>query len=538
MSNSRRSYWKTMVLGIAAITLAPISTAWPGIYCVSDAVDLQTALNTAASSADDDEIRMQLGTYFGEFRYLSGNDGDLRILGGYNASDCTSRILDPSTYTILDGSALVRPLWFSAYPTLTNITINGVTLRNGDSTTSGAGGGLFVSTGGSVNISSSEITNNNGGGGAYINAAGGVTLENNLIDSNVSSSSGGGLSIWVGSGGIGAGGPIKIAGNTISNNSASSGGGVFIDCPAGCVLSFLSNTLVGNIAESMAGGGGLHQVGGSTGYPTVATYSNNLIAANVATASLSHGGGLAAQLGDFSSLIITNNTVTDNGADSRGGVDIGGYPTDAAVVDIRNNIIWNNAATDGLGGDLWLNFFTTDFSLVTLLKNDFDWSRFDINDFLSQLTIDPSNLNNEDPLFVDPLVVGVDPLFVDGVLVYPDYHISTSTSPVIDAGDNGAPGLPALDLDGNDRIVDGDGDGVAVVDMGTYEREAMSCSVYLDKKSCQSDASCTWEGRPNTGLCVEAPPPVDCSAYDGDRAACKGQPSCRWSPKDNLCLTK
>lgn len=42
-------------------------------------------------------------------------------------------------------------------------------------------------------------------------------------------------------------------------------------------------------------------------------------------------------------------------------------------------------------------------------------------------------------------------------------------SPAIDAGDNAAPDLPTLDLAGKPRIVDGNHDGVAIIDMGAYE---------------------------------------------------------------------
>jgi hypothetical protein len=62
--------------------------------------------------------------------------------------------------------------------------------------------------------------------------------------------------------------------------------------------------------------------------------------------------------------------------------------------------------------------------------------------------------------------IDADPRFVD-----PDngnYRLGPD-SPCIDAGTNAAPGLPAYDLEGDDRIVDGDGDGTAIVDMGAYE---------------------------------------------------------------------
>ena len=42
-------------------------------------------------------------------------------------------------------------------------------------------------------------------------------------------------------------------------------------------------------------------------------------------------------------------------------------------------------------------------------------------------------------------------------------------SPAIDAGDNQAAALLTTDIDGNDRILDGNGNGVAVVDMGVDE---------------------------------------------------------------------
>jgi hypothetical protein len=43
------------------------------------------------------------------------------------------------------------------------------------------------------------------------------------------------------------------------------------------------------------------------------------------------------------------------------------------------------------------------------------------------------------------------------------------TSPAIDAGDNSVPDLPATDIIGNSRIVDGYLDTIAQVDSGAYE---------------------------------------------------------------------
>lgn len=67
-----------------------------------------------------------------------------------------------------------------------------------------------------------------------------------------------------------------------------------------------------------------------------------------------------------------------------------------------------------------------------------------------------------------PTDVLADPLFVD--VTADDYRLAAS-SPAIDAGTNTPTGgaLPPLDFDGQSRIVDGDGNTTAVVDIGAFE---------------------------------------------------------------------
>jgi len=62
--------------------------------------------------------------------------------------------------------------------------------------------------------------------------------------------------------------------------------------------------------------------------------------------------------------------------------------------------------------------------------------------------------------------IDCDPRFADAGSG--EYHLSCGSC-CIDAGTNDTPSLPPTDLDGNDRIVDGDFDDVATVDMGAYE---------------------------------------------------------------------
>jgi parallel beta-helix repeat protein len=61
---------------------------------------------------------------------------------------------------------------------------------------------------------------------------------------------------------------------------------------------------------------------------------------------------------------------------------------------------------------------------------------------------------NANPLWVDP---------ANG-----DFHLAAG-SPCIDAGTNDAPYLPPYDFEGDPRVMDGDGDGDAIVDMGVDE---------------------------------------------------------------------
>jgi hypothetical protein len=69
-----------------------------------------------------------------------------------------------------------------------------------------------------------------------------------------------------------------------------------------------------------------------------------------------------------------------------------------------------------------------------------------------------------DPLFIEPGYWDANGIWIDG-----DYHLLPN-SPCIDAGDpNYIAGPNETDLDRKPRVLDGDNDGVPVVDMGAYE---------------------------------------------------------------------
>ncbi len=85
--------------------------------------------------------------------------------------------------------------------------------------------------------------------------------------------------------------------------------------------------------------------------------------------------------------------------------------------------------------------------------------------------------------------ISVDPMFVDPAAE--DYRL-VEGSPVIDAGTNDAPSLPAVDFDGNLRIVDGNFDGWAVADMGAFEFQVVHAEVEINPKTLNLDSKGEW----------------------------------------------
>jgi len=381
-----------MIIVIPFIYLA--GNAFGMDYCVSDETGFYEALALADSNGLDDTIKVEQGTYMGNFKYhpYSGETNSITILGGYT-SGCGGRVLDPAN-TILDGGETdERVLEIYTPFTGASMYVEGFTIRNGNCEFSG--GGIYAYT-------STDST-----------TGGTITIKHNIISENTAAYSGG---IFANNNTItGTTGTIVISDNIVINNTAASSsvGGIYANANA---------TDAGNAGDVIL--------------------VNNIVSGN--TVSSGNSGGVFAEASSWSgtpgTVTITNNTITGNTASSNGG---GLSFLRVGTVNCYNNIVTGNTAS--LGSD------------ISIIGTPASGTANGFNNNYSGIF---NSWNNEGGN------IDADPLFVNESAG--NYSLRPK-SLCIDAGDNAAPQIPGSDIEGNDRIIDGNHDGIADVDMGAVE---------------------------------------------------------------------
>jgi hypothetical protein len=317
---------------------------------------------------------------------------------------------------VLDGDGSGSVLILSASDMLADFVIDGLILQNGYLLWAG-GFEFHAEISGSVVLSNSIISDNTDedyGQGVAIFGADVVELSNNNI-SHGNNTRGSGVWIY-------RAGSVILRGNRIENNHAAvDGGGIFALESETVVLD--SNIISGNRG---AAAGGAQIADASTIIVT-----NNIFSFNDGPNS----GGLNISGAEIVNVVITNNTFYNN----RGWLSCGGglnlqihsvtAPT-TAFAKIYNNIFWMNVNQSG--NDLCLYNRSPDH--VVLYNNNFDHSSEGIW-MMTAFPIDSSNLDKEDPYFVDP--------------ANEDYHL-TGISPCVDAGTYHQD-APGYDIDGDSR---------------------------------------------------------------------------------------
>ncbi|MBU0496440.1 MAG: right-handed parallel beta-helix repeat-containing protein [Candidatus Thermoplasmatota archaeon] len=136
----------------------------------------------------------------------------------------------------------------------------------------------------------------------------------------------------------------------------------------------------------------------------------------------------------------------------------GGYYNDDCETTVTNCLFYNNVASTRDGGGMYITG-----SSKPIVTNCIIWDNTP-DEIYGQPQVTYSDVNGSFPGVGN---IDLEPLFKDTTTA--DFHLQQS-SPCIDAGNNFAPSLPNIDFEGDPRIMDGNNDGVEIVDMGIDER--------------------------------------------------------------------
>ncbi len=290
----------------------------------------------------------------GALAALSGltiTGGDATDAGGGVFNDdgqlvMTSAVVRDNAADGNDGSPVAGGLatWYGGTTTLSDCTISGNGVLNGDT---GSSGGIYNGTTDTLIMTDCTISNNSAtgfGGGLY--NAGKATLTDVTISGNTA---------FVGGGGLINTGTLAMVGCTISGNSAGGGGGLM--AYRGGNITLTNCTISGNSAAggslSAGSGGGAWNFGGTLAF-TNCTLSGNSAGGSggglengmsgspaVATAGATTAGGTRGVSDDQNMTSLTNCTVSGNTA-----YDTGGGVANYGALSLTNTIVAGNNGGD------------------------------------------------------------------------------------------------------------------------------------------------------------------------------------------------
>lgn len=259
----------------------------------------------------------------------------------------------------------------------------------------------------SPSLSGSMFYQNTGhyGAGMYNMNSSPILLRTNFVE-NTAWNEGGGMRNYASS-------PVLTQCTFLGNISDYHGGALYNKTNSAPVLvncSLLDNT-------SGFNGGGMHN------YEASPTLINCTISGNHADY---YGGGM--YIDRSSSPLLTNCIISGNSADWGAGI----YINDNSTPRLTNCILW---------GDTPDEIFTSS-STAVITYSDVQGGYVGVGNL------------NVDPGWVDPANA--------------NFHLSPG-SPCMEVGNNAAPELPTHDFEGHPRVIDGDEDGTATVDLGVDE---------------------------------------------------------------------
>jgi hypothetical protein len=235
------------------------------------------------------------------------------------------------------------------------IFVGGGSLTVTDSIISGnrctySGGGMFAS--GNVTVTGSVISNNMAGagwngGGMYASGAGMVAVTESIVRDNAAASGGG---IYRTSG------RLTVTDSTIEVNDSTNGGGVFL---SSTTTSVNQSVISGNTASFQ--GGGIYNRGGAL------TVTGGTVSFNQA----GYGGGILGR--DGGSVTVSGTTIASNGFDPSSNGNGGGIEVIFTTLTVSNSTISGNWARGGGGiqggGGILSYVSTTNINHSTITAN-------------------------------------------------------------------------------------------------------------------------------------------------------------------------
>jgi predicted outer membrane repeat protein len=274
---------------------------------------------------------------------------------------------------------------------------------------------------------------------------------------------------------------IEISRCDISDNTSILGGG--IGNSHGTVLigncTITNNTAGGLLSGSNqyieGKGGGIYDYGGRQLTIENCTISGNKTIGNPNNPNPArYGGGICSE-DNLIPMLITNSSILDNSAVKGGGVYCEYF------INLNNCFLANNEAKSGGGvsnrgsPSYFVNCTFSGNRAVYgggingqgVASNCIFWDEEILTGQSSWTEIQGIGVSYSNVRGFGPGITNID---VDPQFTFENDGHLLPVSPCIDAGTNTpSEGLPATDLDGNPRVVDGDSDGLATADMGAFE---------------------------------------------------------------------
>ena len=260
---------QALVFGLVATLMILVLAANPAhanTFTVNNTNDsgagsLRQAITDANSNPGDDTINISAtGTINLQSALPSLTSMEIN---GPGASQLTVRRDQGGNYTV-----------FSIFQ---NVTINGLTISNGHQTVFG-GGGIYVSSGGTLNLKGSVVSGNSASSstdsmyGGGITSQGALTLTDSTVSGNTVTSTGSGISGISRGGGIANLGNLALINSTVSGNTAGRGGGIYSSSFTAPIT--LTNSTLNNNSGPASGAANLY---GSSNAATL-TFKNTIVA--------------------------------------------------------------------------------------------------------------------------------------------------------------------------------------------------------------------------------------------------------------------